>query len=156
MKKFISFLSLALILASTTAIANQQTVDALEANDVVLSAEQADAIRTAEGDDALISAITDLIAANASNPLAVKAITRAAIEAHPNLVVAVTNYAISVAPSARTDICIGALEQTRYTAIASELPQQELQCGQVYKFANSPGTRPLESNNDVHAASAKQ
>ena len=156
MKKFISFLSLALILASTTAIANQQTVDTLEANGVELSSEQADAIRTAEGDNALISAITDLIAANASNPLALKAITKAAIEAHPNLVVAITNYAISVAPSARTDICIGALEQTRGTAIATSLSQQGSECQQIVRFVNSPGTQPLASNNDEHAASAKQ
>jgi len=128
MKKIISLFSLILIFASSTVMANQSTVTELKAAGVTLSATQEATIRAAEGDDALIQAIADLVKAKSADRLEVKAIITAAVAAHPNLIVAITEYAIAAAPSVRDIICTTAITQTRGTAIQGRLTQQGTGC----------------------------
>ena len=161
MKKFISLLSLALILASTTAIADQQTVDALEANGIVLTTEQADAISSAQGDDAFVIAVAALVADNSSDRLAVKNIIQTAVGIRPDLVIGITIYALAATPANdNTDICTGALLgiQNSTTVQPNNLADQALECSTVYAMMSVPGDgdRPLSSNNNEQAASGKQ
>ena len=63
MQKILTGVSLALLMASGQAMADQSMIDALKALDVPLSEQQAAAIGTAEG-DALIKEIVGLVSAN--------------------------------------------------------------------------------------------
>ena len=107
MRKTLSSLSLAVLLASGQAFADQATLDSLQAAGVALTAAQAQTIAAAEG-DALVAAIASLVAAN---PEAAAAIVAAAVSANPAQAAAITAAAVSAAPaqvSAITAAAIGA------------------------------------------------
>lgn len=152
MKKMLSLFSLLLIFVSTTVIADENTISELDAAGVALSVEQSAAIGSAEG-DALVQVISDLVAANATDGLAVKAIVKAAIVANPDLVIAITEYSRAAAPAFGDVVCSTALSQTRDTAIQASLLEQAPECQQFARFMNQTGTEPLASNDDTHTAS---
>lgn len=95
MQKIFTGLSLAVLLASGQAFADQATVDALQGSGVPLSAEQAQAIEAAEG-DALAKAVAALVAAN--QPIS-PTIVRAAACAAPESGSAIIEQSLAAAPA---------------------------------------------------------
>ena len=107
MLKTLTGLSLAVLLASGQAFADQATLDALQGQGIALSAEQAQAIAAAEG-DALVAAIAGLVGAN--QPVS-PTIVRAASCAAPDQASAIIEQSVSAAPqqaeSIRAAVALG-------------------------------------------------
>jgi hypothetical protein len=94
MQKVFAGLSLAVLLASGQAFADQATLDALKGSGVPLSDTQAAAIAKAEG-DALVSEVSGLVGAN--QPIS-PTIVRAAACAAPEFGSAIIEQSIAAAP----------------------------------------------------------
>lgn len=94
MRKTLTTLSLAVALVSGHAIADQATTDSLQAYGVQLSAEQAAAITSAEGQQ-LVDAIAALVAAQ---PEMAATIVAAAVNTNPSLSAQIQAAAIKAAP----------------------------------------------------------
>ncbi|MBF7730520.1 hypothetical protein [Pseudomonas sp. N040] len=94
MLRILTGLSLAVLLASGQAFADQATLDALQGQGIALSAEQAQAIAAAEG-DALVAEVVALVGAN--QPVS-PTIVRAAACASPNEAPDIIEQSIAAAP----------------------------------------------------------
>ena len=126
MRKTLITLSLAAALFTGQAMADQATVDCLQTEGIVLSAEQTAAIGVAEGQE-LVDAIAALVAAN---PDQAAAIVRAAVRANPSLAEAIKAAATQAAPG-QADAIAAAVEQGISEAgsargIGSKVPSSSL------------------------------
>lgn len=104
MRKLFISASIALALGAGSAMADQATLDSLQAAGIVMTDEQAAAVLAAEGEQ-----IADAVAAIvAANPSQAAAIVAAAVAANPEHTTAITAAAAAAAPSQASAIAAAA------------------------------------------------
>ena len=124
MRKTLTTLSLAVALVSGHAIADQATTDSLQAYGVQLSAAQAAAITSAEGQQ-LVNEIAALVAAQ---PEMAATIVAAAVSANPRLSSAIQAAAIKAAPDQEAAIkaAVEAGQESRILSNGEKIPTSSM------------------------------
>ncbi len=97
MRKTLVSLSIALAFTAGSAMADQQTLEALQAANIPMTTEQAEAILAAQGEQ-IAEAVAALVAANLDMA---EQITKAAVSAAPGQKDAITKAVIAVVPAAQ-------------------------------------------------------
>lgn len=124
MRKTLTTLSLAVALVSGHAIADQATTDSLQAYGVQLSAAQAAAITSAEGQQ-LVDAIAALVSAQ---PEMAATIVAAAVNTNPSLSAQIQAAAIQAAPGQEAAIkaAVAAGQKSRILSNGEKIPTSSM------------------------------
>lgn len=124
MRKTLTTLSLAAALFAGQVMADEATVNSLQAYGVTLSAEQSAAIASANGQQ-LVDAIAALVAAQ---PEMAATIVAAAVKSNPSLKAAIVAAAIQAAPAQEQAInaAVAANDDNNIISAGAEVPSSSL------------------------------